>query len=271
MTATVLVNGIAVSDPLHAIAVDDRGLCYGDGVFETMLVKDGTVRFIDDHLARLTLGCQALRIPCADDVLLRREIEQLSTTAPECIVKIIVTRGTSGRGYRAPEDANSTRIVSRHAITSPSPVAGIATCWCDTRLGRNPALASIKHLNRLEQVLAQSEFSAAEFGEGLMLDSEGEVISGTATNLFAVIDGVLCTPDLRNCGIRGVMRAQVLKAARRLSLTTTECALQPDDLARATELFVTNAIRGIVPVKSLGAQQYPANDLARTLANTLKL
>jgi 4-amino-4-deoxychorismate lyase len=143
--------------------------------------------------------------------------------------------------------------------------------WCQTRLGRNASLAGIKHLNRLEQVLAQSEWLAGEADEGLMMDTEGELVCATSGNVFAVRDGTLLTPDLRFCGVRGVMRAQVLKAAGQLNIPVVQEPLWPDDLESTSEVFITNAVRGIRSAASLDSLQWPERTLANRITGALKL
>ncbi|MDY6946605.1 MAG: aminodeoxychorismate lyase, partial [Pseudomonadota bacterium] len=207
MTLAMLING----QPSQVIPADDRGFQYGDGLFETTLLIHRRVRFLDDHLQRLFAGCARLGIAAPDEQTLRTEIAQVTADTERGVLKIIVTRGSGGRGYR-PSATSSTRVVVLHRLV-PTPRGALSLRWCDIRLGRNARLAGIKHLNRLEQVLAQSEWRQGDADEGLMLDTEGEVVCATSANVFAVRDGVLITPDLRFCGVQGVMRAQVLKAA----------------------------------------------------------
>ncbi len=265
---TTLVNGIAPADPAQAIAVNDRGLSYGDGLFETMLLRGGGVRFLPSHLARLRLGCNRLGIDCPEAAL-AADIAQISATASEGVLKILLTRGTGGRGYKPPADATPTRIVSLHPV--PAGATTVTARWCKLRLSRNPALAGMKHLNRLEQVLAQREWADERIGEGLLLDTEGELVGGTASNLFIVRQGVLLTPDLRFCGVRGVMREQVLKTAAKLGLQSSEEPLWPHDLEAASEAFVTNAVRGIRPVIALAEHRWSAGPIARQLSVALGL
>jgi len=269
MTALMtLVNGIAPADATQAIAADDRGLSYGDGLFETMLLRNGTVRFLSSHLLRLQSGCRRLGIDYPETVL-AADIAQISATAGEGVLKIILTRGTGGRGYRPVENAQSTRIVSLHPM--PAATTTITARWCELRLSRNPALAGMKHLNRLEQVLAQREWNDEQVGEGLMLDTEGELVGGTASNVFIVRQGVLLTPDLRFCGVRGVMREQVRKAAAKLGLQSSEEPLWPHDLDTASEVFVTNAVRGIRSVTALDEHHWSAGPIAQRLSTALGL
>lgn len=256
MTSSILINGIRPGDLSHAIAAGDRGFHYGDGLFETALLKDGRVRFIDAHLQRLFDGCARLGIPAPDRDTLLSEIGQVVGTSLSGVLKIIVSRGDGTRGYRPSRDTQPTRLVALYALPAATEKASIALRWCTTRLGRNARLAGIKHLNRLEQVLAQAEWQDAQIDEGLMLDTEGELVCATAGNIFIVRDGALVTPDLRFCGVRGVMRAQVLAAAAKLGIVTCEEPLWPHDLEAASEVFVTNAVRGIRPVSSLDSLQW---------------
>jgi 4-amino-4-deoxychorismate lyase len=270
MTLALLVNGVVPANPSQAIAADDRGLHYGDGLFETALSIDGRVRFLDDHLERLFRGCERFGIQAPDRQMLLDEIAQVSAAAPRGVIKIIVSRGPGGRGYRPSVAAAATRIVALHPLRETTRHA-LKLRWCDTRLGRNARLAGLKHLNRLEQVLAQSEWREGEFDEGLMMDTEGELVCATAGNVFAVRDGALITPDLRFCGVQGVMRAQVLEAAAKLSIGVSEELLWPHDLEAASEIFITNAVRGIRSASSLDSLQWSDSTVATRLARALGL
>jgi 4-amino-4-deoxychorismate lyase len=265
----VLVNGLPIGKDNTAITVEDRGLSYGDGVFETMRLQNGRVRFLESHLARLHAGCQRLGITAPDDGNLRKEIATLIGPTIDGIVKLIVTRGAGGRGYRPVRALNATRIAILYPPLGNSTQLGIAVRWCATRLARNQQLAGIKHLNRLEQVLAQSEWADEQIAEGLMLDTESELISATASNLFMVCEGVLATPDLRFSGIRGVMREQVIKLAELERIPIEERALRSDDLLDATEVFVTNAVRGVRPIVSLDDKRWPIGTVTKRLMAAL--
>jgi 4-amino-4-deoxychorismate lyase len=266
MTLAMLVNG----ESSQLIAADDRGFQYGDGLFETALLVGGSVRFLDDHVERLFTGCDRLGIAPPEEQTLRSEIAQVTAGAERGVLKVIVTRGSGGRGYRPSHVMSSTRVVALHPL-NPAPKGSLRLRWCDIRLGRNARLAGIKHLNRLEQVLAQSEWREGEADEALMLDTEGEVVCATSANVFAVRDGALITPDLRFCGVHGVMRAQVLKAAAKLRLAVSEEPLWPHDIETANEVFITNAVRGIRSVASLDSLQWSETGVATRLANALSL
>lgn len=271
MSSTILVNGESPADPAHAVASNDRGLNYGDGLFETALLRDGSVRFLQAHLLRLRNGCERLGIEYPGDDALIADIHGVSASQRDGVIKILVTRGSGGRGYRPSSDMKSTRIVALHPLPPPNGGAPFTARWCDIRLSRNAALAGMKHLNRLEQVLAQLEWSDTTIGEGLLLDTEGELVSSTAGNVFIGRNDMLLTPDLRYCGVHGVMRSQVLRAAAELRIPTSVEPLWPRDLDSATEVFITNAVRGIRPLAALGSLRWETGPLARKLIAALEL
>jgi 4-amino-4-deoxychorismate lyase len=270
MTISVLVNGQRPADLNHAVALNDRGLQYGDGLFETALVVQGAVRHFDAHLERLYQGCARLQIAPPDRDVLLSEVASLIKDIRHAVLKITITRGSGARGYRATGAHSATRIVALYAAPDVDPDRPIRLRWCETRLGRNARLAGIKHLNRLEQVLAQSEWDDPAIDEGLMLDTEGELVCGTASNVFIVRDGVLLTPDLRYCGVRGVMRAQVLRAAATMGAQVSEEPLWPADLESAQEVFITNAVRGIRSVAQLDSHRWQDTSFATALRGELR-
>jgi 4-amino-4-deoxychorismate lyase len=274
MAIAALINGHPVGDLNRVFALDDRGLHYGDGLFETALLIDGRVRFLGAHLDRLLHGCEVLGIHAPERSVFADEIDRVTHDLRSGVLKIIVTRGAGKRGYRPSANHEATRAVVLYPDNvdrSKTELRRIRLRWCGIRLGRNVQLAGLKHLNRLENVLAQSEWNDPSIEEGLMLDTEGEIVCGTATNVFAVKENVLITPDLRFCGVRGIFRAQVLKAARELGITAEEAPLWPQDLEAATEVFVTNAVHGIRSVFALDEQHWDEPVIASQLAKSLQL
>ncbi len=229
----------------------DRGLQYGDGLFETLRVRAGRVRLLDEHLERLSAGSRRLGITLPSIGRLRRELAAAAAGQDEAVLKLIVTRGRGERGYRPTGRERATRILSRWPAppsAGPAGAAPITVRICRTRLGLNPALAGLKTLNRLESVLARTEWRDPRIAEGLMLDAEGHVVCGTMSNLFLRHGSVLATPLLDRCGVAGVMRRFVLGEARSLGLRPTERRIGLADLASADEAFITNALAGPVPI-----------------------
>jgi len=264
----VLVNG----KPDARIDPRDRGLHYGDGLFETLAVVRGEARLWDLHLDRLLTGCQALRLPEPDGRLLAREAKTLCTGSDRGVLKIVLTRGPANRGYRIARTDGPQPEATRILILSPaepySPIhyrTGVAVRVCATRLGLNPALAGLKHLNRLEQVLARDEWSDPAIAEGLMLDANGHVIEGTMSNVFAVADGRLCTPRLDNAGVAGVMRQWILNRARELGIETAELTMTIETLEQSDEVFLCNSLIGIWPVARIADAAVEVGPVTRRL------
>ena len=243
----MLLNG----QPATAISLQDRGLAYGDGLFETILVRDSKPLLLDAHLARLQRGCTVLGLEC-DMTALQRELATVlaDTASSNCVLKIMLTRAAGGRGYRPAGNACN-RIVTRHPAPGylpHQPQLGVAMFVCEQRLARQRVLAGLKHLNRLEQVLASREWPDDSVLEGLMLDTEDFVVEGTRSNVFAVIDGRLQTPMLDQCGVAGVMRDWLLQ---RFGNAATTSRFTLAHLQRASEIFLCSSVIGVWPVTML--------------------
>lgn len=265
---TILING----QPQQQLPVTDRAFHYGDGLFETIACLNGTPRFWGRHLARLQLGCERLKIPQSDGQQLLEEVTRLAQGEPRCVIKIIITRGSGGRGYRLPQPSIPTRVVLRYPYPDYPPAhrhEGVAIRLCETTLACNPRLAGIKHLNRLEQVMARSEWEDRDIAEGVMLDTSGNLLEGTMSNLFLVKEGVLHTPDLAHCGVAGIMREVVLQTAQQLNIPYQIGQLPASMLLEAEELFVTNSLIGLWPVNRYGQYSYPLGPITQQLQQAL--
>lgn len=265
------VNGV----PDSAISPLDRGFSYGDGLFETCRCVNGQIPLWPYHRERLLTSAKRLNIPL-DEPLLQNWLDQTliqCRTVPNAVVKIQITRGSGGRGYVIPAQVIPTYVVAAFAGTALESVAfteGVEIRICDLRLSKNPALAGIKHLNRLEQVLARSEWNN-EYAEGLLLDTDDNLIEATASNLFLVRDGELITPDLSAAGVTGVMRRVIIDVlAPKLSLSVRIATLGLDDLSRAEEIFLTNSVFGIWPIKRVqGFKLNLSHEITRQLQKEL--
>jgi 4-amino-4-deoxychorismate lyase len=234
----------------HTVDVRDRGLGYGDGLFETMRVRRRAIRLLDYHLERLAEGCGRLAIAAPDPKRLGRELARAAALRSDAVLKLIVTRGVGARGYRPSGRERATRLMSLHALSRQA-LRGTGAArvrLCETRLGANPALAGLKTLNRLESVLARAEWSDGRVWEGLMRDADDNLVGGTMSNLFVRRGSLLYTPRLDRCGIAGVMRRWVLEQASALGLRAVEGRVRWEDLGGADEVFMTNAVVGVVPV-----------------------
>jgi 4-amino-4-deoxychorismate lyase len=233
----------------------DRGLQYGDGVFETMRLRRGRIRLLDYHLERLFAGCRRLALKGPALHALRRELQGIAATRSDGVVKLIVTRGASShRGYRPTGRERCTRIVTLHALPRRMPAEAAAPArvrLCATPLGLNPRLAGLKTLNRLESVMARAEWTDAGIWEGLMLDVEENIVCGTMSNLFLKRGSTLMTPVLDRCGVAGVMRRWILESAGELRLKPLERRIVWKDLGNAEEVFMSNAVVGLRSVGSI--------------------
>jgi 4-amino-4-deoxychorismate lyase len=257
----VWVDGVAGG----VVPVDDRGLQYGDGLFETILVRDGTPRFLAAHLARLARGCARLGIACEDGALRADVARALPLAPPRAVLKLIVTRGSAVRRGYAPQPAPARRIVTLWSTAESAGFGdGVTLGIARTRAATNVALAGLKHLNRLDNVLASAEIGADQF-DVLMLDTADRLVSGASCNLFIARDGRLATPKLDSAGVAGVVRAIVMREAPKLGIVVQERALLLADLADAHEVLVTNARVGVVPVGSVGEHRFHTFTLARKL------
>ncbi|WP_449431783.1 aminodeoxychorismate lyase [Pseudomonas putida] len=253
--------------PATALNLQNRGLAYGDGLFETIAVRAGHPSLLDGHLARLALGCQRLAID-ADLALIADEIRRYASQLGDGVAKLVVTRGDSQRGYAPLAGAAARRILQGGPVPSyPAANAerGVRLFPCRTRLAEQPLLAGLKHLNRLEQVLARAEWQDSEHAEGLMCDGQGRVIEGVYSNLFLVRDAVLLTADLSRCGVAGVMRGALLEQAQALGIASQVRDLSFDELEQAQEIFVCNSVYGVWPVRAIAALNWSPGPLTRKL------
>lgn len=262
------VNG-CVAD---SVAVSERGLAYGDGVFETVRVTATGPVLKTQHWQRLVRGLDRLGIVGAEAAL-RCEWDTFPGWAQAGVVKVIVTRGCGGRGYQEPAQPQPTRILMvQDAPQYPSSYAavGVAVHPCRSPLAIAPHLAGIKHLNRLEQVLARAEWRGCDFAEGLMADTEGSLVEGVSSNFFLVHAGHVVTPLLDRCGIAGVMRQWIIEQLEQWQVPVTQQRVSRADIEAADEWFFCNSVRGVWPVKFFGRQSWQPGPLTRRLQVALE-
>lgn len=252
-----LVNG----HPADSLPLSDRAIQFGDGVFRTLKLVDGGLAFWSRHYAKLCADCVVLGIVPPEEADLLADICTLLNRSGwrSATVKLIVTRGESARGYAIPADIHPNRIAQIAPLpTYPENLyrEGVRIRLCEIRAGWQPALAGVKHLNRLENVLARQEWSDPAIQEGLLLDRDGHVLEGVMSNVLAKLDGQLVTPRLDGGGVAGVMREVALDAAARLEWQATERPLTLDELLRAERLWLCNSLIGLIPVSSLDAKRW---------------
>lgn len=259
-----LINGKPCADDW----MQDRGFAYGDGVFETIRVVDGELTLAQLHEDRLRAGLERLKISWPDALAeqCQAEVAGYAEQLGTGVLKVTVTRGYGGRGYAPPAEVQPTRIVAGFPLPDyPDWHAqeGVSVRTCKFRLGRQPALAGIKHLNRLEQVLARSEWQGTEVQEGILLDANDQVIEATAMNLFLVEGGTLVTPLLNDCGIEGVMRAVLMDTFRSRGVAVMQEAVGLRRMLEAEEIFLCNSVAGVWPVQCVDGQAFRIGELTR--------
>ncbi|MDH5546000.1 MAG: aminodeoxychorismate lyase [Gammaproteobacteria bacterium] len=247
------VDGI----PCEQVSVFDRGLQFGDGLFETMRIVDADVPLLDRHIQRLSAGCERLGIAMPDEDILRREVNCVASLHTNGVLKLIVNRGDSRRGYRCPQDSHSKRVMYYSEL--PVYPREFTARICRMPLSQNKTLAGIKHLNRLEQVLARREWDDPEIHEGIMLDVDGMVIEGISSNIFLLHQGLLLTPKLDRSGVTGIMRQLLMEIAQQQGLRCEISTVNKEALISADAVFLTNSLMGMRPVsRIIGLRDYSA-------------
>ena len=255
-----LINGIA-ADYLN---INDRAIHYGDGLFETMLCNNKKLYYWQQHFQRLQASANQLKIACPQEHVLLDDIAKLiavNESQPTCAIKIIVSRGTGERGYKyskntpanrlvllSPLDAGYSSVLSQELLNGELFV-------CKQQASINENLAGLKHLNRLENVMARNEWDA-NYIDGLMLNANQHVIEGTMSNLFTVKGNNLFTPDLKLSGVNGTMREIIIDLASKSNIKTSVTNLTVDDLYAMDELFISNSLIGMKVVTKLGDSLY---------------
>ncbi|MGE4367765.1 aminodeoxychorismate lyase [Thermomonas sp.] len=249
---------------VEALPLANRGLSYGDGLFETLRVHRGEVPLWPRHLARLEHGAARLGIAVPDPAFIEARIAGLITGVEAGVLKLLLTRGEGGRGYAPPVEAPPTWMLTLHPL--PVTPAALRLHPCETRLAIQPALAGIKHCNRLEQVLARAEVERAGCDEGLMRDTDGRPVCATAANLLAFDGRRWRTPSVARCGVAGVLRGWLLAQG-----LLEEAELAMEEVVSAEALALCNAVRGILPVAALGAHRWHAHPATTDLQARLAM
>lgn len=263
---TYLVNG----NLGQAISVFDRGFSYGDGVFRTMKIRSGLPVSWPFHYQKLVADCAVIGIVCPSAELLMGDLQKLfekelfSETITQ-VAKIIITRGEGERGYAPPVITVPTRVVIKSALPQYAESnydKGVQLHVCDIKLAAQPKLAGIKHLNRLENVLARMEWREDAIFDGLLLDQSGNVIECTMSNVFARFGSDLLTPDLSQCGVSGITRQRILGLGGVLGLHVGVKSLTLEQILQADEIIICNSLFGAFQVTQINNKIWPQQALA---------
>ncbi|MCP4301690.1 MAG: aminodeoxychorismate lyase [Gammaproteobacteria bacterium] len=265
-------NGEAVWN----VSIDDRAFQYGDGLFETIAIRNGKPRLWGYHMDRLAGGCERLQIKMPDVQTLRNWLDDAVRDSDEasacCVAKLIISSGVSARGYGRPQPADAETFVG---VFAPNPVAtenyreGIETILCSTRLAPCSETAGLKTLNRLEQVLARSECDANGAFEGLTLDADDRLICGTMSNVFIISGESIITPSLDRCGVAGVMRRHTIETLGDNGIDVEIRDVSEAELFRCDELFLTNSQFGILPVRRCSEKVWRSHPDTRSIMTLL--
>jgi 4-amino-4-deoxychorismate lyase len=265
---TYLINGSFD----HTISPFDRGFAYGDGVFRTLVMREGVPESWPQHYQKLVADCAAINIVCPSAELLMSDMQQLFLLDEVAVAKIIITRGEGNRGYTPPPITAPMRVVTKSAMPEYPEERlsiGVSLHVCDTRLALQPKLAGIKHLNRLENVLARMEWSAPDIAEGIMLDAQGDVIECTAANIFARFGDMLITPSLVQCGVAGITRQRIIELADTFSLKVSVETFELKKLLSADEVIICNSIYGAWQVKQIQDKIFQSHAMAANIRAAL--
>lgn len=259
---TFLING-QIADQLPPMR---RAMDYGDGLFETMRYEQGVIALWPYHLSRLMLGVEKLGIDQAEpQVELEKNyfLQQLNgLNLNQGVIKLRLVRGGEKRGYAPQAQSNGHRNIENWRIFEFSPDLPEwgkteSTIICQQRMAAQPQLAGIKHLNRLEQVLAAAELSKVEDGSvsnGLMLDQQGNLCCAVDSNLYLEMEGKILTPLLEQGGVQGVFRSYMLDQLKQMNIAVEETSLNPSLLSQCSELWLTNAVKGLRQVSAVQGQ-----------------
>jgi 4-amino-4-deoxychorismate lyase len=270
MNDTTLING-SFNGVISAL---DRGFAYGDGVFRTIKVVQGLPEHWPVHYQTLVKDCSAIGIVCPSADVFINDFEQLfSIKELAAVAKIIITRGEGARGYSAPAITHPLRVMIKSSMPEypqENFSEGVTLHLCETRIGHQPKLAGVKHLNRLENVLARMEWQDPKIVDGLMLDTNGNVIECTAANVFARYKDTLMTPALDQCGVSGITRRQILARAQTLNLKPVIETITLKKLLSADEVVICNSLFGVWQVRQLGNKQWSKQNMAINLREALQ-
>ncbi len=258
--------------PIQQVSVLERGLLYGDGFFTTILCYRQQLLNWPAHWARIETSLARLQFAALQQTTLLEQLAPVLASAPKqgaAIIKLLFSRGVGGRGYAAPSSAFPQCIAYLHSLVpglqiEPHPLPPLMTLhvlFCQTPASQNTFLAGLKHLNRLDNVLARQEVEAGGFDEGLMFDSEQRVIGGTQSNLVLVNGNQALTPSLNRAGIQGTCLSRL--RALDLALEWVETDLTRADLAQAQAAFLCNAVRGVQAIASLDGRLLATEPIKR--------
>ena len=243
MDSIAIINGKEQSD----ISIFNRNFQYGDGLFETCIVKDNRILFWEKHLSRLEIGCRKLKIKNIEESVWLKDIKKALNLSSKknCVLKLVLSRGNTERGYSYPDDILPVRVVIVSELKKAHTRESYSLEYAQSGFHSNPNLAGIKHCNRIEQILARSSLKA---DEAIMLDENQNIISVTQGNIYFIFGQRLVTPSLDRCGVIGSRRSLILELAELIKLHVEQRNISINEVKKADEVFISNSIIGIQSV-----------------------
>ena len=266
MNQVVLING----EELSEVSIFSRNFQFGDGLFETCIGRDGKILFWSKNFDRLNFGCEKLNINKISESIWLHDIKRALNlfTKKHFILKLILSRGNSLRGYGYKDDIEPTRVVIISEMQKSKVNKVFSLEYSKSGYHSNPKLAGIKHCNRLEQILARSSLSS---NEAIMLDEKENVISVTQGNIYFIFENTLLTPKLDRCGVIGSRRSLILELARSIKLDAMESDISMDQIQKADEVFISNSVIGIQPISSIEGNKLSLNPLTEKIQKAFYL
>ena len=253
-----LVNGVQQSH----VNIDNRGLAYGDGLFTTAKIVNGHIHYLTAHVERLFFGCEKLGITPPIKEALSQQLKDIAKNYSLAVLKVIITASSGGRGYARASENSYDLIITVHDYPEHYDVfasSGINLGLSSQKLGVNPMLAGLKHLNRLEQVLLRKELSSRVEDDLLVTNINDEVIAATSANVFFYLNGKLHTPDVSESGVNGIMRQVILQRY-------PDTIIKPitlNDIANAQAMLICNCVMGLVPIASFNGRELPLEQVIK--------
>jgi branched-chain amino acid aminotransferase len=252
---SVWVNGEPQPAGAVHVSARDRGFTLADGLFETMLVRNGRVFRLEEHLARLGRGLQVLQIPMDSQTREWVRLAVESASSPDASLRLTVTRGVGRGGVAPPADTTPTTVITIGAMPAvPSSLyeSGLNAHVASGRRNERSMTSGLKTLAYVDAIAAFLEAQRLGADEAIFLDTDGHCSEATASNLFVWTGRTLLTPPLSCGALPGITRAAVLELAPGLGLPVSEQPFDLEPLLAAQEVFLTSSLRGIAPVVRVG-------------------
>ena len=240
------------------MSIKDRGFNYGDGIFETILVRNNKCLYQSDHIKRLIKGCEVLKIPPPSTRILNGSIKKSIGKTKECIIKIIYTRGLSNHGYSYEKDIIPQLYIIKKRKILPKHRKAISLGYSQYCLSDNSYLSKIKHMNRLEQILGIAFKPKKIFDNYILINKKNHIVECISSNIFFYKFNnnkfIFHTPDLRNNGVDGILKQQIIKTLIKKNISVFERNIKKNDIAAYHGSFICNSITGIEFVSQINKQ-----------------